>query len=1301
MSALERFDLGGTLDTGLLVLEASAGTGKTYSLAGLTTRWVAERGVRAAELCLVTFTEAATAELRGRIRDRLVEAAAFLDGAAAVQSDDPVLTSIGRCGADERAERLANVRTAIAEFDTATISTIHGFCSRVLAAAGPGADRSFVADPGDIAEVVNDVLLRRYGNGPGAATGRSAGRLEAAVGLRLTMPSSQMWRIELGADGRWSGAARALTGGQRAFVGQVDEAADLVEELVSEVLARRARSGITTFDSLLTETRALLEDHRGAAVREALRRRYRVVMVDEFQDTDTVQWDIFRSAFLDDVAGDRSDARRPDLFVTVGDPKQSIYRFRGAELSAYLAAVRHTVERHGKVKSLAINWRSDAPLLGAVGTIFAEVRFGDERVVFQPVDPAPDNASSRLGGTSGPVVRLRHVAGADNVAAARRAVSADVVAVVVDLLSGGATIDDHGRVRPVEPADIGILVRSNTDVNAVAQQLIEAGVPASRSSNDSVLTSPAAEELSVLFTALDRPSDPGAARAAALGWFFGTAPAALAALGEDETGEFMDGLAAWAAVGAAGGLPGLVAAWRAGGLSQRLLRRAGGERDLTDLEHLVELLHGQTGGRPVPPGGWCALLAQLGSLTDDAETMASERLARRIDRDDEAVSVMTVHKAKGLEFPIVLCPLSWPQLPATHGVAHAQVDAVRLVNTADLVAAKPSCRPLDDLKASVKAEIDGEAARLLYVAMTRAKHHLVVWSAEVPSLKPGSPLGRLFTRGDDRPVQLGDLQRLEAESGGTVGVVLVPLRQAIPTYRREPGTGPLEVCTAPPAPSRRWRDWSFTGITRVAAVHDEGAPEAPPIVGGLDEPAETTPEPALVGGDPATVAPTPLEAAPGGRHFGTLVHEVFERVDFTLDDVDAALVEACRHGLARRPLPITPERLGGALRPVLDAPLGGRLGSMTLRRLGPADRRNELRFDLALASIPLTAVGRVLDEQLPGDDALRPWAERLASGALAVDVEGTLNGSVDLVARTDGRYWLADYKTNRRGGAEYGPEAIVDEMERHDYPLQALLYLVALHRFLRWRLAGYDPDEHLLGAAYLFVRGMGPGRPPGTAVHWWRPPTPAIMALDRLLATVVVRGRQRPHAMQRRLAGRRHGARMMDVNAEIAAGVDARHDPFHDGPIVRLASRIAGRSQQRHESQPHTVGRRPIDMKTVGPHLLEHERAVGRHPVTAAGMRLLRGHNHHAAGPPAAGRLHRREARSIDAVVVGEEHDHRNVLPGAGGPAVKAAMRTRMAHTPSAAAAAARQTSSASVQAGASGRATFVTTETAATRRPS
>ncbi len=1024
---------------GLTVVEASAGTGKTYAISSIAVRALAEGDVTTAGLGVVTFTEAATAELKSRLRQRIQTAEAALRRGDSESSDEVVtaLASGTSAQVEARARRLGQ---ALTDVDSMTVSTIHGFCQRILSASGALA--SAVDDSKtDIDEVVNDRLVALGGVAPAPVK-----KLREAVARRLAMPDARLW-----------------------VQPETAAIADFVESCVELVEAARRRWRRRTFDSMITDTRDLLTSpDRGPSLIAELRDRFGLVMIDEFQDTDSIQWDIFRTAFL---KGD------PIPVVIVGDPKQSIYRFRGAELSAYLEARSFAQRSGGAVRSLSTNWRSDPTMLTAIGTILDGEEFGAPDVLFEPVEAAdrPDRAVFDDGRLA--PVELRPVSGGA-VGELEPVVLDDVAAEVLRLLETGRLTDGDGE-RALRPSDIGIVTKSNSDAAKVADALRAVAVPVVTSTRDSVMASSAAFHWRTLLESIDRPNASHTVRAVALGHFGSLSVRDLVELSEADELALLDEAAARRDALESGGVPRLLARLRAAGFRERVLSTIGGERELTDLEHIGELLQRQTAGARSSARSLLDLLDRW-SVGDDDE-LGSDLLERRIDRDDDTVKVLTVFKAKGLEFPVVLCPFLWRQNKRGGHPKHAFVEGERLIDLFGIAHKETKRRETMLVRDAADAEADGESLRLLYVALTRARHRLVVWVAN--ELKRGSSsLSEVLQRRCD-----GDLDALAAASSDTIAIVApvtpeVGARYTVATDR--PGT--VEAAHFDRDLRHVWRTWSFTSVSKqIADLVDHDLP----VLGGLDEPVTDTDD---------WVAPSRGAFAdlPGSAAFGTMVHSILEEVDFVADDLGAELSEHCEHALQHRDIGGPVEVLVSGLTDALRTPLGGPLGEWALRSLSRGDRRDEMRFDLSLAATSSSAIaGAVLDE-LSVDDPFHGYFERVATTA-AVSVEGFLTGSIDLVARTDGAYWVADYKTNRVSGSiDFATADLVTEMAHHDYPLQALLYLVALRRFLALRAP--DQNVPILGAAYLFVRGMRPDET-GSGTVWWTPSLAAVGSVDRLL----------------------------------------------------------------------------------------------------------------------------------------------------------------------------------------------------------
>ena len=494
--------------------------------------------------------------------------------------------------------------------------------------------------------------------------------------------------------------------------------------------------------------------------------------------------------------------------------------------------------------------------------------------------------------------------------------------------------------------------------------------------------------------------------------------------------------------------------------------------------------------------------------------------------------MLTVFRSKGLEFPVVYCPYLWSPGPIKDQdppVFHdASADDRR---TVDVSGDRDS-----PAKGARLVEARGEELRLLYVALTRAKHQAVVWWAATGVASQSSLCRLLFCRDADGSVPtLGKLPadaaasaRLSELAARAPGCIAVERVTAVAGGVRWAGTvavvapASLAAATFDRKLDPTWRRTSYSALTE--AAHDVApvapvASEAEESTVTDEEPVEIVPAVSVSGADPLLALEVPLGVMRAGADVGTFVHGVLERCDFAADDLDASLGEALAAESARGAVDLGDrDAVLGGLRSAIETTLGPIVGGISLRDIGRRDRVDELSFELPLVGgdaptsvLTVAAIGAVLSAHLPADDPMAAYAVHLDDPVLQSEIRGYLTGSIDLVLRTpDGRYAVVDYKTNRlapRGEPltawHYRPEAVLDAMFRSHYPLQALLYTVALHRYLRWRLAGYSAETHLAGILYLFVRGMvGPatpvveGHPCG--VFSWRPPAALVEALSDL-----------------------------------------------------------------------------------------------------------------------------------------------------------------------------------------------------------
>ncbi|MCX6398388.1 MAG: UvrD-helicase domain-containing protein [Propionibacteriales bacterium] len=1107
---MEPFDISaplpGATDDGLTptttLLEASAGTGKTWTIAALVTRYVAEGHARIDQILAVTFTNAATSELRDRVRGRLGEVARILDGV--LVGDPPtapddlvgVLIEGDRATLEARRDRL---RTALASFDTATIVTIHQFCHLVLKGLGIAGDTdpraTLVEDLSDLRkEVVDDLWLRDHATDARldhATAGLITRRIVENPGARLEPSAPEEGSVD-----------EARTGFARAAAREFD--------------IRKRRLGVLSYDDLLGQLRDALGDE-AAVARERMRQRWRIVLIDEFQDTDPVQWDVFERAFHDHA-----------VLVLIGDPKQAIYAFRGGDVFTYLRAAALTNTR----QTLTVNQRSDPDLVASVHTVLNHAQLGDPEIAVHPIGAARTEAWIR--GLDGRPFEVRTLLRADlgvsddklgTVGVINPRIAEDAASQIRAMLAAGAEVwDNDERVwTPLNAGHVAVLAHGRRHLEFVQAALRELGIPAVVTGGNSVFATEAGREWRALLEAMAQPHRPGVVRAAGSTSFFGHTGNDLDAGGDDLTDVLSDQLRDLAATFTERGVAAVFESLVAAGLSARVLAITGGERHLTDLRHLAEMLHAAATRERLGLSGLVAWFLDRQRETNDS---TSER-TRRIDSDAEAVQLVTIHGSKGLEYPIVLAPFlsdRWIGDTLPPILIYHDDERDRVVHVGDPAGRSHALVERHD------AEEAGEALRMLYVAMTRARSRLIVWWA-AGNNTPHSALTRmLLGRGMDAPEvparkvpqpddTLRNWFRRWDEVGGPAWAEAVPVDATTDVTRRTEQR--LAVRSFTRSIDQDWRRTSYTGL---ASAADDA-----PAVGSEPEVVPKEDEPVIeLGSSVATSGldlASPLADFPSGARFGSLVHAVLEHADPAAPDWRAELLGHVREQLVEWPVELDPEALADALVTVCASPLGPLAGNTSLVATPLADRLRELDFELPIGggddAVPaphlLGDVAGLLRKHLAADDPLRGYADALDDPRLGDQVlVGYLSGSVDVVLRATGddgqvRYLICDYKTNWLGdpdepltAANYTPDRLVAAMNHSSYPLQALLYAVVLHRFLRWRLPDYDPERHLGGVLYLYLRGMcGPetpvveGSPCG--VFSWQPPAVLVTELSDLL----------------------------------------------------------------------------------------------------------------------------------------------------------------------------------------------------------
>ncbi|SBV37389.1 Exodeoxyribonuclease V, beta subunit [uncultured Stenotrophomonas sp.] len=1173
--------------SGLRLIEASAGTGKTFTLATLFTRLVVERGLRMGQILAVTFTDAATQELRRRIRERLALAARLVDAEpAAGDSPETILTHAilqrHLAQGDESAAQLARrLRIAAEETDLAAIFTIHGFCTRVLgehalesghgfampelltntrplhaelaaqlwrlhAARGEALDAllglwkspealaadlpALVADSPLLPEIpapvlddprpLRDTAARRLADGVVAHGETYRQQLRDALDGGVLNKSSYKadwieplfqhllhWSSHPDPAAKFDERLARLT--HDALAAKTNKAkagntpvsplqpliADYVQALAHCVEWRRQQSivllhqlrfearqrlahhkqqyRVQTYDDLIDGVHAALAGEGGIELAGRLRAQYRFALVDEFQDTDPRQWDIFRRVFAE-------PAENAALFL-IGDPKQAIYGFRGGDVHTYL----HARALAGEAPRLAHNFRSRPALLRALDALYAnagERAFLDDRIRFEPVQPGDqrDDADYLLDGAPAPALTLhlldpddegKPLKADDSRDAATLACVADIHRVLSAAREGRALIDGE----PLQPGDIAVLVRSHKEAARIQQALAATGIPAVAAGKHSLFAGNEAHELRLLLLALLQPADEGRLRAALASVLLGESAAAIAAL--EHEGErqrhHQERLLRWRERWQRGGVLAMLSELCAE-QAPRLLALVDGERRLSNYLQLGELLQ-EAGHRSIGLHGLLDWLQARIAHADDGD----EAQLLRLESDARRVQVITLHKSKGLEYPLVYLPFVGIDGKAPDTDAHKTVhDGEQRVLHWKIDKDAESWKAAT---AQANAEEAAETARLLYVGLTRAEHALWMAAGAVAGL-PASRLGPM----------LGDMDALAAHPDIRIVEGSIETLPARLPPEREQALPPVRNVQR--ALSHDWWVYSFTQLAHAEAGHDTAAAATEDSGGATDEPAQPEVE------TDAAAQPDTFDPRFAGSRFGNVLHAALENTDFAAwsgwqpgDAAPQGQGDIIAGALRKESYAETDIADGVALLTMLVGqtltvalPEGG-----ALHALDEGERRAEIEFHFAMQSTAVPALLRVLHEH--------GVARGRHGFGTRQRLEGLMTGKIDLTYVHDGRCYVLDYKSNRLPG--YAPAQLEAAMRHSEYDLQALIYTVALHRWLRFRLGdGYDYARDFGGIRYLFCRGLDATRNPSPGLYAHRFAPELVQAVDELFA---------------------------------------------------------------------------------------------------------------------------------------------------------------------------------------------------------
>ncbi|MGY0798688.1 UvrD-helicase domain-containing protein [Lysobacter sp. A286] len=1192
---------------GRSLIEASAGTGKTWTISVLYLRLLLEQRLSPKQIVVTTFTDAAAEELRERIRAQLIRAERYGRQlrAQGVQSDgdEPAdlkwlythWTDAGDKTPEDRiASDINRLRLAQAELDLAPISTLHGLCRKILSdfpfESGSAFGLGDMVSSESMMQTLAEDVWRHLKQAPQPSDqplpdAKSFGALKNHLGAYSAPGVSVRLRAldvapEVALSAEWVGPIRQLVGRKvfqprkTAFKVALAQLANYLESQprdpdlrpkivanlvpgpvsdqigeehlddpeVQKVLTiaahaaqalewqaaapriaawhhwveqtktwrdqRLTASGQVTFDELIERVaRALPEG--GSALADSLFKAWPVALVDEFQDTDALQYGI-----LDRIYRDSTGEPRGRL-VMIGDPKQAIYRFRGGDIHAYLKARSDA----GSRLSLDTNYRSSRPMVAACNAFYelAGTQLStdaDHAIRYEAVKASArcDDAPYEVDGQAcTQPLQLHYWADCPDDAESRRSAALKGCAnQIVELLKPGR----HSiGGKPLVPGDIAVLVPGNNDIIRLRRLLNDRNVPCVSSARSSVFESDWARELQIVLYAAQHPRDEGAVHAALATRLGGKTYEDLRTLRDQPEH--------WQALSA--GYVRLGEIWKTRGvlaLVQELTRQAtprlfaagDSERSLTDLRHLGELLQtaSETFAGPEQLLGWLA--EERGRRkADDGD--AADEMRLRIESDAARVRLMTVHASKGLEFPVVMLPLMWANTQVTK-------DTIQILHDAESGERIPGFGEAD--KTRYRQEGQDERFRLLYVALTRARY-----ACHVYVLPPGRAKDKKGGAADTDPHRApldAMIERMLPKLDGTASqaslhehIVWNANDWAWPEGRYQPpvDTKPVSrVALSEPHTTAFEFKWSFTSLTksqtRIASFEDGSAADESEQDAGEPIPLPS-PQPSPASGRGGAAEPTPepnespnrelLELVPiAGADFGNALHAMFEFRQ--IGQPMSAQHDLIRHHLLESgvrlgeiDLETLIRQLAHRIQTTLDTPM--ELADGHVVRLGDLPRehlRAEMGFDYVLDGVAM---------QRLRDACARAGEPDLVPKASPRYLRGMMNGKIDLVFQHESRFYVLDYKGNRLGEAgllsPYAPTQLDEAMDRSHYRFQALLYVVAVDRYLRQRIGpGYDRSAQLGEAIYLFVRAVGLA--PGTGIWAHRFSDELIDAIDAALA---------------------------------------------------------------------------------------------------------------------------------------------------------------------------------------------------------
>ncbi|MCK5829009.1 MAG: exodeoxyribonuclease V subunit beta [Methylococcales bacterium] len=1170
---IENFDPENTaLLTGINLIEASAGTGKTYTIAMLVLRFVIEKNLDIKQILVVTFTKAATEELKDRIRSRLVDArlaVIFLrdGGLKSALPSDNIGQWVDNLDID-LALILQRLNTALLDIDQAGIFTIHGFCQRILTEhaleSGQLFDIELTGDISTIKQACSDDFWRKniYQRSAWEASLLTAqyhtpDKLLASVDFiapdltilpeyedldqtldelkklchksKQSIISSLLVLQKKITEGKFKvsfeseftrchqviadwlnghnltapdfsllterGLLDSLNGNKFRKSKANPESSDeqkqiyinklgvnltlfenmdsainkislilrrsLLQTLHKDINQRLQELNVLSFDDLITRLADALRNEKGRVLQEEIQQKFKVALIDEFQDTDQNQWHIFSTLF---------HSAEHSLYL-IGDPKQAIYKFRGADIQSYFSAKKHA-DHHF---SLGFNWRSHPQLVDGINTLFKTNNpFLSEELIFNPVSAALTSKNGVLVQHDEylPPLVLWQLDKSDketwSAGKAANEIKTAVIDEVLDLLSSGFTLQKSESSNKIHPKDIAILVRTNPQAKDFQQALNEVGVIAVINSKESVFTSPEALDLYFLLQAIAQPTNNLLIKQAlTLSWFNLNGQQLVQILNDEMA---MD---SWLSR-----FQGYLQIWKNKSLMSMMLqllsvenilphlsKNSLAERRFTNLQHCIELVQQATIDDHLRINKTLDWLhknitqASSGSIPSDEQQL-------RLESDEDAVKIITMHSSKGLEYPVVFCPFLWQRGDRLN----KEKWLIKCHKNSEMIADLGSEQ--FELHRSIALEEElAEDLRVFYVAVTRAKYRCYINWADVRTKDKSNNSAMAYLLDfyeDDFLQQQVKLQNYSINHPSTFEYRLLGDREEI-AQRWQP-----QALNSQLSYKKRQRSlythWQMSSYTALSSLSIHDTPELP------DDKAREEIIMGAKGQDD--------EELPRGAHTGNVIHDLLENNSFKSlasgEDISLQRDKSClRYGLKTN----NPEQIDQLLTRTVNTVLSVGNDSFSLKNLEEQQCLKEMPFYLSMKTIDVSQINKILKE----DSTFQPLSNKTLCGYLT--------GFIDLICEVNGHYYVMDYKSNRL--ESYNQKLLTQSMREHNYGLQYWIYTLVLHQYLKSRLPNYNYEQHFGGVMYLFVRGMD-GTVTNSGVYQARPELLKIEQLGEL-----------------------------------------------------------------------------------------------------------------------------------------------------------------------------------------------------------